>query len=114
MAFVEIPLNSFRYRFRLLPWTEEFEIPFPAGEDQRKILLAHALVDISGLPITSVADASQVLTQLPPAIFWRILMVSGKLTRRSVFHNQGALRRSGPEDVQQTAPCNGAGSGGDY
>jgi hypothetical protein len=75
MAIVEIPLNSFRYRFRQLTWPEEFEIKFPAGEDQRKILLAHALVDISGLPITSVADATRVLSQIPPAIFWRIWIV---------------------------------------
>jgi hypothetical protein len=70
MGMIEIPLHSLRYRFRSLTWQEEFRIPFSATEDQRKTLLAHALVDISGLKIPSAAEARTVLDQIPPALFW--------------------------------------------
>jgi hypothetical protein len=70
--FVEIPLHSFRYRFRRLTWQDEFRIAFREGEDSRKAVLSHALANISGLPIASVEDARKVLDQMPPAIFWRI------------------------------------------
>jgi hypothetical protein len=74
-AFVEIPLNSFRYRFRRLTWQEEFKIPFSATEDQRIALLSHAMVSISGMLIASLADAKKILAQVPPAILWRIWVV---------------------------------------
>ena len=74
-AFVEIPLNSFRYRFRRLTWQEEFKLPFSATDDQRVVLLSHAMVSISGLPITSLTDARKILDQVPPAILWRIWVV---------------------------------------
>jgi hypothetical protein len=67
MALVEIPLNSFTYRFRRLTWQEEFQISFTADEDQRKTFLAHTLADVSGLPITSVKDARRVLDSIPVA-----------------------------------------------
>ncbi len=72
MEFVEIPLNSFRYRFRRLNWREELNIPFTKTEDQRLTFLARALSNVSGLQITSQADATKILTQLPSAIFWRL------------------------------------------
>ena len=49
MEFVEIPLNSFRYHFRRLPWHEELKIPFTKTEDQRLTFLAQALTSVSGL-----------------------------------------------------------------
>jgi hypothetical protein len=76
MGMIEIPLHSLRYRFRSLTWQEEFRIPFSATEDQRKTLLAHALVDISGLKIPSAAEARTVLDQIPPALLWRINRVA--------------------------------------
>jgi len=58
MDIVEIPLNSFQYRFRRLTWQEEFQIWFKPTEDQRKTLLSHALMDISDLLLPSVEDAA--------------------------------------------------------
>jgi hypothetical protein len=65
MEFVEIPLNSFKYRFRRLSWEDEFQIKFPAGEDQRLIFLSHALHNVSGMRITSKEDAHTILKQIP-------------------------------------------------
>lgn len=87
---VEIPLNSFRFRFRRLSWQDEYRISFPPGEDQRKILLSHALVNISGLSVTSVEDARKVLDQVPPALFWRIwVLYSGNLPANGYYQTTG-------------------------
>jgi hypothetical protein len=90
MGMIEIPLHSLRYRFRSLTWQEEFRIPFSATEDQRKTLLAHALVDISGLKIPSAAEARTVLDQIPPALFWRIWVVyRGSLPEDRYYATKG-------------------------
>jgi hypothetical protein len=90
MGMIEIPLHSFRYRFRSLTWQEEFRIPFSVTEDQRKTLLSHALVDISGLKISSVAEARMVLDQIPPALFWRIWVVyRGSLPEDRYYTTKG-------------------------
>lgn len=52
MDLIEIPLNSFRYHFRRLTWQEDMALKFSAKEDQRKIIMALALVDVSGLVVT--------------------------------------------------------------
>ena len=75
MDFVEIPLNSYTYRFRRLTWREEAALKFPAGVDQREVVLSHALVNISGLPVTCTEDALKVLRHVPPALRWRIWVV---------------------------------------
>jgi hypothetical protein len=93
MAFVEISLNSFQYRFRRLTWREELKIRFSKTEDQRLTFLAQALNDVSGLKITSPADATKILTQLPPAIFWRIwIMYQGGLPEDQFFSTQGLYK----------------------
>ena len=93
MATVEIPLNSFRYHFRRLTWREELKIPFSKTEDQRLTFLAQALNDVSGLKIASAADARKILTQLPPAIFWRIWIIyRGGLPEDRFFSTQGLYK----------------------
>ena len=93
MAFVEIPLNSFRYRFRRLTWREELKIPFSRTEDQRLTFLAQALNDVSGLKIASITDATKILAQLPPAIFWRIWIIyRGGLREDRFFSTQGLYK----------------------
>ena len=90
MEFVEIPLNSFRYRFRRLAWYEELKIPFTKTEDQRLTFLAQALTSVSGLLIATPADATKILTQLPPAIFWRIwILYRGGLPDDRYFSTKG-------------------------
>lgn len=51
MSLVEIPLNHYRYRFRRLNYEEEFALEVRPGEDARKLVLAAAMVDVSGLPV---------------------------------------------------------------
>ena len=51
MALVEVTLNSYRYHFRRLTW-QEARLKFSKNVDQRKTIMARALVDVSGLPVT--------------------------------------------------------------
>jgi hypothetical protein len=74
MTLIEVPLNSYRYHFRRLVWQEEARLKFPKGEDQRRIILSTALVDISGLKVTR-QEALSVLKKLPEAILWRIWLI---------------------------------------
>ena len=74
MTLIEIPLNSYRYHFRRLTWPEETSLKFVPQEDQRKVFLSHAMVDVSGLPVTQ-PQALAILKQLPDAVFWRIWLI---------------------------------------
>jgi hypothetical protein len=90
MSVVEIPLNSFVYRFRRLAWQQEMQIPLTDQEDQRKTLLSHALTDISGLRVNSVEEARKVLDQIPPALFWRIwILYRGNLPEDRYYTSKG-------------------------
>lgn len=87
MALIEIPINSYRYHFRRLTWQEEARLKFPKGEDQRRILLAAALVDISGLPVTP-EQALEALRLMPEAIIWRIFVFyGGKLPQNEYYYS---------------------------
>jgi hypothetical protein len=75
MHLVEIRLASFLYRFRRLTWREEAGIKPKPGQTPGDLLLALALHDISGLPISSREETTQVIQKIPPALRWRIWVV---------------------------------------
>jgi hypothetical protein len=71
VSFVEIPLNKFVYRFRRLSWREELRLKFKPKDDQRRVVLALALHDVSGL-VLSPSEATKALQAIPEAVLWRI------------------------------------------
>jgi len=87
---IEIPLN--RYHFRRIAWQEETRLPFTKSEDQRKTILAAALVDVSGLPVTP-EQPMRILKQLPNAIFWRIWLVYRENLLQNGISPFGSARR---------------------
>lgn len=90
MHLVEIRLNSFLYHFRRLTWTEEAAIQVAKGEDPREVILTHALHDISGLPVGSLADAKQVIKAIPKTLRWRIWVVyRGNQSEDRYFSTRG-------------------------
>ena len=90
MHLVEIPLNTSVYRFRRLPWTEEARIVVPPGEDARKVLLTHALHDISGLPVDSLEDARKVIAKIPSTLRWRVwVLYRGNLPSERYYTSRG-------------------------
>lgn len=79
MDLVEIPVGKFLYRFRRLTWLEESRIVFPEKVDQREIVLALALDNVSDLPV-SREDALKVIRTIPTPIRWRMwVLYRGKL-----------------------------------
>jgi hypothetical protein len=89
MELVEIPLNRYRYNFRQLKWPEETRLKFLPGEDQRKVILAAALVDISGLPIAG-SDSRKVINAIPESVLWRIwVLYRGNLPSDRYFSSGG-------------------------
>ena len=92
MHLVEIPLNKLLYHFRRLNWIEESRIEFSRKEDQRVTILAHALHDVSGHPITSLADARKILYAVPAPVRSRVwVLYRGSLHEDRKFRFQGAL-----------------------
>lgn len=95
-SLIEVPLNSFRYHFRRLTWQEEMGLSFAKADDQRKVILAKAPVDVSGLPVTSV-EALKILKAIPEAIFWRIWLVyRGNLPPERYYTSGGLYETPDP------------------
>jgi hypothetical protein len=69
MDTVEITLLDYKVRFRKLSWREEFALPPGSGGLQ---IMAAAMVDVSGLPVATVADARRILDAVPPTILRRV------------------------------------------
>jgi hypothetical protein len=90
MDLIEVPLNSYRYHFRRLVWSEELRLPFVPTEDQRKTVLSQALTDISGLKVT-VSEALEILNKLPDAIFWRIWILYRANLPEERYYTAGGL-----------------------
>jgi hypothetical protein len=90
MSLIEVPLNSYRYHFRRLTWPEEIRLPFSPTEDQRRVVLAHALADISGLEV-SAAQAMEILKKLPEPILWRIWVLYRANLPEERYYTAGGL-----------------------
>lgn len=98
MDLVEIQLNSFLYHFRRLSWIEESAIKTPDGEDPRTILLAHALHDISGMPVSSIEDATRIVRAIPRTLRWRIWVIyRGNLPADRYFSTKGLYEAPEPQ-----------------
>jgi hypothetical protein len=95
MHLVEIRLASFLYRFRRLTWREEAGIKPKAGQALGDLLLDLALHDISGLPVSSREEATQVIPENSPALRWRIWVVyRGNQSEDRYFSTKGLYEAS--------------------
>lgn len=75
MDLIEVKLLHYTFRFKRQMWRDEFNIKFPKGRDQTRVYLAHALVEVSGLPVKSIADATKIIDSLPTAISSRVFRI---------------------------------------
>ena len=107
MALIEVPLNSYRYCFRRLPWPEEVRLKSPPTEDQRKVVLSLALVDISGLKVTQ-QDALKLLKKVQVAVFWRISLVyRGNLPEDRYYTSESLYEAPDPMTYDKKIHGNG-------
>lgn len=74
MGLIEIILLNYRFKFRRLYWKEEFQLA-ANGRDERRVLLAAALTEVSGLPIKDFNEAYRVLDAMPTPILHRVFII---------------------------------------
>ncbi len=72
---IEIPILKHKYHFRPLTWLEEFSIVYPKGKNPQRVMLSHALVDISGVPVPNVDEGQRMLNPIPTAVVSRMFIV---------------------------------------
>jgi hypothetical protein len=101
METVEVKILKYTFRFRQLSWREELSLK-PSKEDRRRVLLAQALDEVSGLKVTSPEEALKVMKALPESIIQRVFIVyRGSLQPPRVFTTTGLYRAPEPNRMAQ-------------
>jgi hypothetical protein len=96
MDLIEVILTNFRFQFRRLYWKEEFALQ-AKGRDERRVLLAAALVEISGLKVNSFDEAYRVLEALPMPILHRVFIIyKGKQPGTRQFTTRNLYKAPNP------------------
>jgi hypothetical protein len=72
---VEVKLLKYTFRFKRLLWREEFAIRFPPKANPQRVVLSHALLEVSGIKPKNYAEASKVLDAVPMAIVERVYRI---------------------------------------
>jgi hypothetical protein len=97
MDIVKVKLLNYTFRFRKLHWREEFGLAFDEKSDRLRTILSRALVEVSGLPVKSGAEAMKILEAVPSAIVRRVFIVyKGSLPASRVFHTVGLYKAPEP------------------
>ena len=99
MGTFEVKLLQYVFVFHDLKWREEFSIKF-GEKDRLRTILAHALDEVSGIKIESIADAHRVLDAIPSAVIYRIFVLyKGNLKTFRSFTTVGLWRAPEPSKV---------------
>jgi hypothetical protein len=97
MPDVEIKILKYTFNFRRLSWREEFSMKFEPKENRLSNVLAHALVDVSGMRVGSVQDAKKLLKQIPTSIIDRMYIIyKGSQPEPKNFSTMGLYRAPEP------------------
>lgn len=97
MNSVEVRLLRYKFRFRNLTWREELHLTIPPGKNPTRIVLAHALEDVSGLPVKSVEEAAKVFAAMPIPVVSRVYRIyKGLLPASRRFETAGLYRAPDP------------------
>lgn len=96
MDLIEVILLNYRFKFRRLFWKEEFDIK--AGDrDERRVILATALVEVSGLQISSFDEAYRVILAIPTPILYRVFLIyKGKQPESRRFTSKNLYKAPEP------------------
>jgi hypothetical protein len=97
MTTIEVNLLSYKFSFRKLCWREEFALKFDKRRDPRRIILAAALVTVSGLEVPSFGEAYRVIETLPVPILSRVFIIyKGSLSSPKKFSTANLYRAPEP------------------
>lgn len=69
---VEVKLLNYTFRFKRVRWQEQAAIHFDKKKDPQRVLLAHALLEVSGIKPKDAAEAIRVMDAIPAAIINRV------------------------------------------
>jgi hypothetical protein len=106
MDLIEVVLLNFRFKFRRLFWKEEFGLQSkqPKDRDSRRVVLAAALVEVSGLKIKNFDEAWRLLSPevLPTPIMHRVFLIyKGKQPETRLFATQNLYKAPEPSAYGQ-------------
>jgi hypothetical protein len=94
---VEVKVLKYKFRFRPIHWREDFSIKSDPKVDRRRQVLAHALVEVSGLKVNNIAEATKVLAAIPISIIDRIFTIyKGSQPAPRVFKTLGLYQAPEP------------------
>jgi hypothetical protein len=94
---VEVRVLKYQFRFKPIYWREELGIKPDPTLDRRRQILAHALVQISGLKINNITEATRVFVAIPLSIIDRIFTVyKGSLPAPRIFKTMGLYKAPEP------------------
>lgn len=97
MEPIDIKLLHYHFRFRQLNWREESNDS--PGKDARRILLAKALDEVSGMKINSFEDAFKLIDALPTPILQRTFIVfKGALPPPRKFTTRNLYKAPDPSE----------------
>lgn len=97
MNTVEVRLLNYRFRFVEMKWKKEFGIKFDPAKDRLRTILAHALDEVSGLKVKSIADATRIFEAIPFAVVYRIFLIyTGSLPEPKLFKTMGLYKAPEP------------------
>jgi hypothetical protein len=101
-ATVEVQLNRYKYRFRKLTYSEEFGLELQPGDDARKVILAAAMTEVSGLPISSRDHALSILTVIPKPVLDRVwVLYKSGIPEDRFFTTKGLYRSPDTHQLSQ-------------
>jgi hypothetical protein len=93
---IEVKLLHYTFQFRRLTWREEFTLKF-GNEDPRRITLAAALDNVSGLKIEKFEDALKIFKPIPTSVLQRAYIIYRyKLPKARLFTTRDLYKAPEP------------------
>jgi hypothetical protein len=97
MELIEVKLLQYVFRFKPLNWREEFSVEYNPKKNRLRTLLASALMEVSGLKVSTVEEAWKVLEPLPDPILNRVYIIyKGSLPESRAFNTLGLYKAPEP------------------
>lgn len=98
MDLIEVILLNYRFKFRRLFWQEEFGLQAKSkNRDARRVLLAAALQEVSGLKIKSFDNAWRLMEAIPTPIMYRVFLIyKGKQPETRMFATRNLYKAPAP------------------
>jgi len=100
MITVEVKILQYTFHFRELSWREEGSLKFPKGEDRLRLILSHAMTQVSGLAVATREEAMKVLLAIPSAVIQRMFVIyKGNLPNPRRFATTGLYKAPEPGNL---------------